>query len=126
MIYLSLARIAFKNHIYQPRIIFVRLRAEGLNVNAPKCDFGLKDIPYLSCVITREGIKPDPKKVQGIMNIRKPDTTTESRLIIGMLQYYRDIWPRQSHVLDPLTEAASNHKSRKVLWNDALEVLLKN
>ena len=50
-------------------MIFNRLRAAGLKVNSPKCSFGLKEIPYLGYVITREGVKPDPNKVQGIMDI---------------------------------------------------------
>ena len=36
--------ISYK-HIEQPREILVRLRASGLKINAPKCSFGLKDIP---------------------------------------------------------------------------------
>ena len=43
----------FENHIDQLRMLFGRLRAAGLKVNAPKCSFGLKYIPYLGCVITR-------------------------------------------------------------------------
>ena len=50
-------------------MIFSRLHAAGLKVNAPKCSFGSKDIPYLGYVITREGIKPGPKKVQGIIDL---------------------------------------------------------
>ena len=64
-----LGKDSFENHTDQLRIIFARLRAEGLKVNAPKCSFGLKDITYLGYVITREGIKPNPKKVQMIMDI---------------------------------------------------------
>ena len=33
---------SFENHIEQMRIIFGRLRAAGLKVNAPKCILGLK------------------------------------------------------------------------------------
>ena len=55
-----------------------KTNAAGLKVNAPKCSFGLKEIPYLCYVITREVIKPDPKKVQGIMDIRRPATTIEA------------------------------------------------
>ena len=58
------------------RIIFVRLRDAGLKVNAPKCSFGLKEITYLGYVIIREGIKTETKKVQGIMDLRRPSTTT--------------------------------------------------
>ena len=60
---LVLSKDSFENHIYQLRILFDRLRAAGLKVNAPRCSFGLKEIPYLGYVITREGIKPYPKKV---------------------------------------------------------------
>ena len=35
----------FEKHIGQLIIIFVRLHAAGLKVDAPKCSFGLKDIP---------------------------------------------------------------------------------
>ena len=86
-------------------MILGRLCAAGLKVNALKCSFGLKEIPYLIYVITREVIKPDPKKVQGTMDIGRPTTTTETRALTGMVQYYRDIWLRRSHVVAPLTEA---------------------
>ena len=42
-----------------------------------------------------------------------------------MIQCYRDMWPRRSHVLAPLTEAASGPKDRKILWNDAFESSFK-
>ena len=66
-------------------IIFGRLCAAGLEVNAPKCSFGLKEIPYLGYVVTREGIQPNPKKVKGIMYLRRPTTKKEVRFLIGMV-----------------------------------------
>ena len=75
---LFLINESFYKHIRQPGIIFSRLRAAGIKLNYNKCSFGLKDIPYLDYIITREGIKPDPKKVQGIMDIGRPTTRTEA------------------------------------------------
>ena len=106
-------------------MIFGRLRSKGLKVNAPKCSFELKDIPYLGYIIIREVIKSDPNKVQGIMDLGWPATTTEARALIGMVQYYMEMWPRRSHILAPLTEAASVPKGRQILWNDALESSFK-
>ena len=91
------------------------MRDVGLKVNAPKCSFGLKEIPYLGYVITREGIKPDPNKVQGIMDIGRPTTTTESQALIGMAHYYRDMWTRRSHILASLTETYSSPKCGKII-----------
>ena len=42
-----------------------------------------------------------------------------------MVRYYRDMWPRLSHVLALLKEAASGPKGRKIFWNDALESYFK-
>ena len=97
------------------------MRDEGLKVNDSKCIFVLKDITYICYVITREGIIPDPKKLQGIMDIGQPTTMTEARELIGMVQYYRDMWPRRSHILDPLTEASIGPQGRKIIWSDALK-----
>ena len=55
------------------------------------------------------------------MDIGRPSTTTKARALIVMVQYYRYMWPRQSHILAPLTEAASGPKGRKMLFNDALK-----
>jgi hypothetical protein len=40
------------------------------------------------------------------------------RAIIGLVQYYRDMWRRQSHILSPLTEVSSGPKNKKLVWND--------
>ena len=58
-------------------------------------------------------IDPVLKKVHGIIYIGRPNTTTEARVPIGMVQYYRYMCTRHSHVLAPMTEADSGPKSRK-------------
>ena len=102
------------------RIIFDKLRAVGLKVNAPKCIFGLKEIPCLGNLITREGIKPYLEELQGIMDIRRQPTTSEAWSLIGMMHYYSEMWPRRSHVLALLTESASSREGRNLFCNDAL------
>ena len=75
---LALSKERLSKHIEQPRIIFGRLCASGLKVNAPKCSFGLNKIPCIGYVITRKGIKPNPNKVKGVLDIGRPTTTTEA------------------------------------------------
>ena len=117
---LVFSKYSFEKHIDKPRIIFGSLHATGLKVNAPKCSFWLNEIPYLGYVITSEGIKPDLKKVQWVMYLDQPSTTTESLVLICMVKYYMNMWPRRSHILDPLTEGASVPKGGKIFWNDTI------
>ena len=48
-----LGKDSLERNIYQLILIFYRMCAAGLKVNAPKCSFGFNDIPYLGYVITR-------------------------------------------------------------------------
>jgi hypothetical protein len=41
--------------------------------------------------------------------------------LIGMVQYYRDLWPRQSHILEPFTALSAAKKGTKIKWTDQLE-----
>ena len=109
---LVIVKDILSNHIEKLSIIFDRLRTEGLKSNALNCSYGIKEIPYLGYVITWEVIKPDLKTLQGIMDLRRPNTTTEARVLIGMVQYYRYMCPRRSHVLAPLEEADSRIKDK--------------
>ena len=71
--------------------------------------------------MTWDGIRLDSRKVQGIMDLEGPTIKTYERALIVMVQYYKDMWPRRSHILDTLTEAASGPKGRKILFNDYVE-----
>ncbi len=50
------------------------------------------------------GIKPQPKKVQAILVLNPPSNIKELRNLLGMVQYYRDMWARSSELLAPLTD----------------------
>ena len=53
----------------------------------------------------------DKKKVEIIVFMKPPKKTKEVRAFIVIVNYYRDIWAKRSHILHPLTELTS-HKSR--------------
>ena len=80
----------------------------------PKLSFGFKDIPYLIYVITQYVIIPDPKKVQGVVYFGRPTTMSEARAPIGVVQHYRNMCPRKSHILDLLTEEGVSPKCRNI------------
>ncbi len=44
----------------------------GLKVNAPKSKFCAKETEYLGYILTKDGIKPQPNKVQAILKPTLP------------------------------------------------------
>lgn len=111
----------FEEHLLQLEEVFRRCQKTNLKLNAEKCRFGLNEIDYLGYIVTPEGIKPNPKKIKAIQAMARPTTVTEVRRLIGMVQYYRDLWPRRSHILEPFTAISSGKKGAKIEWTPELE-----
>jgi hypothetical protein len=53
-----------------------------------KSSFRAHEIEYLGYILTRDGIKPQLKKVQAILTLNLPNNVKELRHFLGMVQYY--------------------------------------
>jgi len=71
-------------------------------------------LEHLGYWITRAGIKPVCDKVKVVLKIAEPKTRKELRSFVDVVNYYRDMWVRRSHVLAPL--AALTSKTTKWKW----------
>ena len=111
---LAITKGSFDDHLEKLDIVLARLREAGLKVNAKKSFFAQTELEYLGYWITRDGIRPTSKKVNAISNIAPPKTKKQLRSFIGMVNYYRDMWIRRSHVLAPL--AALTSKTTQWKW----------
>ena len=83
--------------------MLIRLHNAGLKVNAAKSFFCTHEIEYLGYILTRDGIKPQHKKVQAILTLNPPNSVKELRSFLRMVQYYRDMWAKRSEMLAPLS-----------------------
>ena len=104
---LVLTKGSFEEHLLHLEKVLTRLLEAGLKVNASKSFFCQTELEYLGYWITRKGIRPLNKKVDAILNIEKPTTRRQLRRFIGMVNYYRDMWPQRSELLAPLTSLTS-------------------
>ena len=77
-------------------------------------------------MLSRDGIKPQPKKVQAILALTPPQDVKQFHRFLGMVQYYRDIWVRHSEILAPLcdlvgecghTKVTKANKTKKKVWH---------
>ena len=62
----------------------------------------------------RDSIKPQPKMVQAILALTPPQNVKQLHRFLGMVQYYRDLWARQSETLSPLTNLVGECGHTKV------------
>ena len=107
---------SFLDHLDKLEQVLTRLAEAGLKVNVSKSHFCQHELEYLGYLINREGVRPTMKKVEAIKNIAPPKTRKQVRSFIGMINYYRDMWPKRSHLLAPLTNLTS--KNVKFKWTE--------
>jgi hypothetical protein len=75
----------------------------SLKVNAEKLSLCALETEYLGYIFTRDGIKSQSNKVQAILAIQPPTGVKQLQHLLGMVQYYPDLWARWSKMLTPLT-----------------------
>ncbi len=101
---LIIMRGILDKHLQKVETVLTRLRDARLKVNAAKSLFCAHETEYLGYILTREGIKPQPKKVQAILALNLPNKVMELKHYLGMVQYYQDMWARRSEMLAPRTD----------------------
>jgi hypothetical protein len=105
---LVLTETSFQDHMNDLEQVFIRLRSSGLQCNALKCNLAAHETEYLGFKLTQAGIQPLVKKIAAIQSISESTNKKELRRYIGLCNYYRDLWPKHSHIMAPLTSLCSS------------------
>ena len=101
---LIISRDSFENHLEKLEVVLKRLQDAGLKISAAKSTFRVHKCDCLGYVLIREGIKPQRKKIEAILAINPPTNVRSLRAFLGIVQYYRDLWEKQSKMLAPLSD----------------------
>ena len=73
------------------KLVLKTLQKEKLLINLKKCSFMKEELVYLGFVISKEGLKMDPEKVQAIRNWPTPRSVFEVRSFHGLASFYRKL-----------------------------------
>ena len=80
------------------------LKKVGLKLNKDKCQFNQQSITFLGHVVSSDGIKIDPEKVECIRNMSPPKNTDDLRKFLGMINFLVKFIPSAQDILKPLNE----------------------
>src|SRR5205807_7730192 len=79
----------FEEHLEVFKEVLERLRRNGLYLKLKKCTIITNSISFLGFIIDKEGLRTDPKKVEGIVKFSTPSNRTEVRAFLRIRIYYR-------------------------------------
>lgn len=65
-----------EEHLAKVKTVLARLEAKGFRANLQKSFFLQKEIEYLGYLLTPEGIKPQPKKIDAMRRVQAPKNHT--------------------------------------------------
>ena len=69
-----------------------------------KCTFGKEEVSYLGHVISKEGVKADPKKIKLIIKWPRPTNISKLRGFLGLIGPYRRFIQNYVHITAPLSK----------------------
>ncbi|KAJ9562943.1 hypothetical protein OSB04_008103 [Centaurea solstitialis] len=95
------------------------LRVEKLYAKFSKCEFWLHEVQFLGHVVSRDGIKVDPAKIEAMMSWKSPTNPSEIRSFLGLAGYYRRFIQDFSKIASALTVLTK--KNAKFLWTEKQE-----
>ena len=79
-----------------------RLQECGLTLNKDKCDFLKTEIDFYGVNFSKEGVKPDPKKIEAFIKAPRPQNASEVRSILVMANYSSRYIPNYASITEPL------------------------
>ena len=91
---------------------------EGLCLSSKKLELCCDRVSFFSAIYSREGVEPDPKKVQGIEEMTVPETKQQLQSFLGMVTYMGNFIPHLSHHTEPLKQLLK--KDVTFYWDDQL------
>ena len=95
----------------------------GVLINPTKLILFVEEIEYLGYIFNQIGTQPTPEYIQKILTFKKPQTLTELKSFLGVIQYITRWIYRLADLAQPINQLT--HKNNKIKWGQEHEQAFK-
>lgn len=101
------------------KLVLELLAAHSFVAKISKCVFAVPKVDYLGHVISAQGVTPDPKKIQAMIDWPQPRSLTTLCGFLGLTGFYRRFVHHYATIATPLTNLLKS--SSKFSWSAEAE-----
>ena len=92
-----------KQHLQHLEHVFLKCRKFGVSLNPKKSNFSLEEGKLSGHIISKDGIKIDPNRVDAIQKIEIPRTKKEIQSFIGRVNFLRRFISNFAEIMKHIT-----------------------
>lgn len=89
--------------------VLQRLCERGITLNAGKCQFNMAHIEFMGHILSSHGIGMAKTKLDDILNARRPETVSEVRSFLGLVNFSGRFIPNLATIAEPLRKLTRNN-----------------
>ena len=104
------------DHVSHLKQVFERCREFGISLNPAKSVFGVSEGKLLGHIITKDGVKVDPQRVEAIKQVPLPQIKKALQSFLGQINFIRRFIPNFAEVIKPILKLLK--KDVKFEWSD--------
>ena len=104
----------YEEHLKHLRRAFQKCRKFGISLNPKKSNFGMEEGNLHGHIISKEGIKIDPNRVEGILKIGTPKSKKEVQSFLGKVNFLRRFIPNMTKIINHITNMLN--KGSEIKW----------
>ncbi len=109
-----------KEHVEHVRQILQKLRDAGLQVDILKCEFHVQETKFLGLLVSIDGLRMDPTKIQAVKDWAIPTNLKEAQGFLGFCNFYRRFIRNFSKIVRPIVQLTK--KDVAFEWSTACQM----
>ena len=102
------------DHIKHLRLTFIKCKRYGLSLNPKKSHFAMEEERLLGHIVSQDGVRIDPERVDAIQNIPYPINKKEVQSFMGKINFLRRFIPNLAENMRLITNMLK--KDEDIKW----------
>ena len=105
-----------RDHDKTVRKVMIKAKEVGMCFNPNKCQFKKTQVKFFGILLNRQGVVPNPSKINALKNLPKPRTEPLLQSFLGMVNYLGRFDPKLADLTHNLRGLLK--KTNEFLWNE--------